>query len=114
MNYHEMLKARRQALGLTVATVADRTGVHTATVYAWEAGDHTPSPEHVCRWAAAVRLPLSKLVDGDFTTEAGIALWAADQTLKHHSRLNYRPCDTVTAAEARLLADAVVSRRWHS
>ncbi|MFB7741378.1 helix-turn-helix domain-containing protein [Streptomyces sp. NPDC001571] len=108
INYIKTLEARRRVLGLTVDTVADRTGVSPVTVYRWIAGDRTPSAEHVCRWAAAVRLPLTKLVESEFLSSEDPELWAADQVLKN-SRSLYRPVETVTDVEVRLWADKLSS-----
>ncbi|MEV7596760.1 helix-turn-helix transcriptional regulator [Kitasatospora sp. NPDC089797] len=64
------LSARRRAVELSVAEVADRVGVHLATVYAWEAEDKTPTPAHYLKWCNALSLTYRDVVnheawDGD-------------------------------------------------
>ncbi|MEV7777528.1 helix-turn-helix transcriptional regulator [Kitasatospora sp. NPDC088351] len=57
------LNARRKALDLTVTEVADRVGVHLATVYAWEAEDKTPTPTHYLTWCNALGLTYRDVVN---------------------------------------------------
>ncbi|MGW1174035.1 helix-turn-helix transcriptional regulator [Kitasatospora sp. NPDC002543] len=57
------LAARRKALDLSVAEVADRVGVHVATVYAWEAEDKTPTPTHYLTWCNALGLTYRDVVN---------------------------------------------------
>ncbi|MFD7829935.1 helix-turn-helix transcriptional regulator [Kitasatospora sp. NPDC059803] len=57
------LAARRKALDLSVAEVADRVGVHLATVYAWEAEDKTPTPAHYLMWCNALGLTYRDVVN---------------------------------------------------
>ncbi|GAA3049404.1 hypothetical protein GCM10020229_71050 [Kitasatospora albolonga] len=57
------LSARRKALELSVAEVADRVGVHVATVYAWEAEDKTPTPAHYLTWCNALGLTYRDVVN---------------------------------------------------
>ncbi|MFD7454437.1 helix-turn-helix transcriptional regulator [Kitasatospora sp. NPDC059827] len=57
------LAARRKALNLSVAEVADRVGVHLATVYAWEAEDKTPTPAHYLKWCNALSLTYRDVVN---------------------------------------------------
>ncbi|WP_327673534.1 helix-turn-helix transcriptional regulator [Kitasatospora sp. NBC_00458] len=57
------LSARRKALDLSVAEVADRVGVHLATVYAWESEDKTPTTAHYLRWCAALSLTYRDVVN---------------------------------------------------
>jgi transcriptional regulator with XRE-family HTH domain len=42
MNCAEMLKSRRQAVGLTQKQVADALGLTVPTIQSWERGTHTP------------------------------------------------------------------------
>ncbi|WP_329880377.1 helix-turn-helix transcriptional regulator [Streptomyces sp. BE20] len=57
------LNARRKALDLTVAEVADRVGVHLATVDAWEAEDKTPTPARYLTWCNALGLTYRDVVN---------------------------------------------------
>lgn len=50
----ERLRARRIGLGLHLAVVAERVGVHRMTVHRWEAGRTFPRPERAQAWADAL------------------------------------------------------------
>ncbi|WP_441247035.1 helix-turn-helix domain-containing protein [Kitasatospora sp. McL0602] len=57
-----ILTARRKALDLSVRHVAAHAGVGESAVYSWEAGDKSPTPENLLRWADALRLSYRDVV----------------------------------------------------
>ncbi|MFJ9522539.1 helix-turn-helix domain-containing protein [Kitasatospora sp. NPDC101801] len=55
-------KARRIEISLSVRQVADRVGVSENAVYAWEAGDRTPTLDHFVELAHVLRIPFDGLM----------------------------------------------------
>lgn len=58
-----MLKEFRDASGLKIAQVAERTGVPYETYRKWEKGDSNPSWEQLCRVADVLHCSLDDLTE---------------------------------------------------
>ena len=58
----EAIKARRRELGLTQAELAERLGVHAATVAQAEAGKREPTISTVQRYADALETTVGELL----------------------------------------------------
>lgn len=56
-----LLEARRQALGLTWAEVAERAGINVTTIWRWRKGRESPRMRQAMRLAAALKLNVNQL-----------------------------------------------------
>lgn len=72
MKTNELIKVRRQELGLTMKELAMRTGVSEATVSRWESGDiKNMRRDRIAAIARALDLPPAVLMDWEeYDTEA--------------------------------------------
>lgn len=61
------LKQRRNALGLTQATVAKRVGVSLWTLRQWEYGNHTPRTEPLWQLSVALECDIGDLLKDPVT-----------------------------------------------
>ncbi|GAA3056389.1 hypothetical protein GCM10017562_21440 [Streptomyces roseofulvus] len=119
---HTKLADWRKSHGLTQEVIAERAGVNACTVSRWEAGETAPSPEYLLKWAAAVRMPVAKVIPGmdapTFPTnkkdarrlaEVDTRLLVAHVLLQKHDA-DYMPVESDAHADAALLADVVLAR----
>lgn len=58
----EMIAAERQQQGLTYEQLADRAGTHRTTIALWERQERTPTVQLALQMAAALNIPLSRLL----------------------------------------------------
>ena len=58
-----MLKTARERRNLTQARLAEKAGVHQVTIARLESGARRPSMRMLQRLAAALRVPLGKLLE---------------------------------------------------
>jgi transcriptional regulator with XRE-family HTH domain len=57
-----IIKAARQARGLTLAEVGSALGVTRQYVQAWEAGRRNPGPKHLAKLAKVLGLEIADLL----------------------------------------------------
>jgi transcriptional regulator with XRE-family HTH domain len=57
-----IIKAARQARGLTLAEVGSALGVTRQYVQAWEAGRRNPGPKHLAKLAEVLGLEIADLL----------------------------------------------------
>ncbi|MGW2230535.1 helix-turn-helix domain-containing protein [Streptomyces formicae] len=96
------LKARRQNTELTCADVAKMVGVSEVTVYRWEAGDRTPDPVNLARWAHVLRVGFRGLLELADRHE-DTSLWGVLVVGEHHRNF----LDRTGTVQNRKHADAV-------
>ena len=60
MNYTEIIRARRNALGMNQAELAEKTGVSRNTVAGWETGHSRPDPDTIPRLCDALRISINR------------------------------------------------------
>ena len=60
MNYAEVIRARRTALGMNQAELAEKTGVSRNTVAGWETGHSRPDPDTIPRLCDALRISINR------------------------------------------------------
>lgn len=60
MNYGEIIRARRNALGMSQAELAEKAGVSRNTVAGWETGHSRPDLDSVPALCGALRISLSR------------------------------------------------------
>jgi transcriptional regulator with XRE-family HTH domain len=100
MHFPEILRARRESLGLSVAVAAARAGVEAVNYRAWEAGRRTPAPERQAVVLAALEVEGGGAA-GDFRDGALWALAALHETLgRLYRELAERPTATAAATTA--------------
>ena len=59
MNYGEVIRSRRTALGMNQAELAERAGVSRNTVAGWETGHSRPDLDTLPRLCTALKIPLA-------------------------------------------------------
>ncbi|MEU7575998.1 helix-turn-helix transcriptional regulator [Streptomyces sp. NPDC041068] len=77
-------RARRERLNLSVAQFAARAGVSERAVYAYEAGDRTPSVDVFTRMATALRVPFRSLLKQTRNDAEFAELYGAEMTRRKH------------------------------
>ena len=60
MNYAEIIRARRNALGMNQAELAEKTGVSRNTVAGWETGHSRPDPDTIPKLCDALRISINR------------------------------------------------------
>ena len=60
MNYAEVIRTRRTALGMNQAELAEKTGVSRNTVAGWETGHSRPDPDTIPRLCDALRISINR------------------------------------------------------
>jgi transcriptional regulator with XRE-family HTH domain len=75
-NTHELgtfITTTRRAAGLTMPELAEKVGVSKGLVFAWEAGEKTPTPPNLQKLAVALDLDFEDLFAlAGFATPAGL------------------------------------------
>ena len=103
------MRAVRVYRKLSVDTVAERAGVHVASVYRWEAGDATPSLANYLAWVNALRIPLSSALEHTADDAEWGETLAAE--VKRAEVQPWAPVLKADAVEARLIADGIDAAR---
>jgi transcriptional regulator with XRE-family HTH domain len=62
--FREILKRERTARSLSQYELAEAAGVHHSAISLWESGARWPTTQNLARLAAALKVPVDKLVDG--------------------------------------------------
>ena len=60
MDYAEIIRARRNALGMNQAELAEKTGVSRNTVAGWETGHSRPDPDTIPKLCDALRISINR------------------------------------------------------
>ena len=106
MSIGEKIYERREALGLTLAQLADRMGVSEATVQRWEAGVIHPKYRRILMLAQVLNLDYNELMD-----------WESDQSDSPSAILDmsdFSPAKRYVADSLGNMteADAAVLQSW--
>ena len=60
MNFAEIIRNRRTALGMSQAELAEKTGVSRNTVAGWETGHSRPDPDTIPKLCDALRISINR------------------------------------------------------
>lgn len=102
-NLISIMAEERRRQGLTYEELADRAGVHRTTIALWEREERTPSVQLALKLAAALNLPLSRLLSQaeavSLNSSAGVTQSARrsnagcfrnEEKLRHHTGFTHQ------------------------